>query len=194
MEELLKINHDTEQPTVSARDLHEALDKCEDFSEFFVSCSKMKVGFNRENLKTLINVLRMFYEKYGAEIIAYLIDTIQAEMVLPCKTTEKREKSEANMKKQILNNINKIFPDFNNIESEKTIDGIGRVDIYAEKNGTPVIIELKTGKKNPNQQLLSYGASFDSPILIGITELPLGQKQKIPDIVYYSFHELMHNL
>lgn len=55
MEEVLKVNYDTEQPTVSERDLHEALDKCEDLSEFFVSCSKMKVGFNRENLKTLLS-------------------------------------------------------------------------------------------------------------------------------------------
>lgn len=55
MEEVLKVNYDTEQPTVSARDLHEALDKCEDLSEAFVSCSKMKGGFNRENLKTLLS-------------------------------------------------------------------------------------------------------------------------------------------
>lgn len=35
MEELLKINYDTEQPTVSARDLHEALGIKERFSLWF---------------------------------------------------------------------------------------------------------------------------------------------------------------
>ena len=45
-------------------------------------------------------------------------------------------------------------------------------------------------RKNPNQQLLSYGSNFDNPILIGITETPFDNGSKIDGIEYYTFSEL----
>lgn len=150
--------------------------------------------FDREELKILIKALRNYYFKYGVETITYLIDSIHAEMTLPCNSVEARKFSESVMRKEILNNFNKIFPDFYNIETEKSVGGIGRIDIYAEKGERPVIIELKINKKNPNQQLISYGAAFKNPILIGITELPLDEKQKVSGIKYYSLLELKEEI
>ena len=89
-----------------------------------------------------------------------------------------------------MDNFDKIFPECDHIQIEKNVKGIGRIDIYTEKNGRPVIIELKIGRKNPNQQLLAYSAGFENPILIGITEFPLDEEQKISGIEYFSLHEL----
>lgn len=194
MNELLKINYETEQPTVSVSDILKTLDQCNGFTQFFIAISKMKVKFDREELKVLIKALRKYYPKYGVESITYLIDSIHAEMALPCKSIEVRKLSESAMRKEILNNFNKIFPGFNNVEIEKSVVGIGRIDIYAEKDERPVIIELKINKKNPNQQLLSYGVAFKNPILIGITELPLEEKQKVSGIKYYSLLELKEEI
>lgn len=194
MNDLIKINYETEQPTVSTRDICEILDQCSDFTQFFIACSEMKLKFDREELKILIKALRNYYFKYGVETITYLIDSIHAEMTLPCNSVEARKFSESVMRMEIPNNFNKIFPDFNNIETEKSVGGIGRIDIYAEKGKRPVIIELKINKKNPNQQLISYGAAFKNPILIGIAELPLDEKQKVSGIKYYSLLELKEEI
>ena len=194
MSDLIKINYETEQPTVSARDICKILDQYSDFTQFFIACSEMKLQFDREELKILIKALRNYYFKYGVETITYLIDSIHAEMTLPCNSVEARKFSESVMRKEILNNFNKIFQAFYNIETEKSVGGIGRIDIYAEKGERPVIIELKINKKNPNQQLISYGAAFKNPILIGITELPLDEKQKVSGIKYYSLLELKEEI
>lgn len=194
MNELLRINYDSEQPTVSVSDIWKVLDQCNDFTQFFIASSEMKLKFDREELKILIKALRKYYSKYGVESITYLIDSIHAEMALPYNSLEARKFSESAMRKEILNNFGEIFPDFSNVETEKSVNGIGRIDIYAEENGRPVIIELKINKKNPNQQLLSYGAAFKNPILIGITELPLDEKQRISGIKYYSLSELKEGI
>lgn len=190
MNELIRINYEAENPTVSARELYEELDACENFMDFFIKSSEMKLRFGRENLKMLITVLRKFYSKYGAESIIYLSDSIYAEMALPCNSIEAEKFSESMMKKEILNNFDKIFPQYDCVKTEKCIKGIGRIDIYAEENGRPVIIELKISNKSPNQQLLAYGANFENPMLIGITELPLEKERKIPGVKYFSLGEL----
>lgn len=194
MNELLKINFDSEKPTVSVSDIWKVLDQCDDFTQFFIASSEMKLKFDREELRVLIKALRKYYLKYGVDSITYLIDSIHAEMALPCNSVEARKFSESIMRKELLNNFSKIFPSFSNVETEKNVDGIGRIDIYAEENGKPVIIELKTNKRNPNQQLLSYGSAFKNPILIGITELPLEEKQKVSGIKYYSLSELKEGI
>lgn len=194
MNEILTINYESENPTVSAFDIWEVLDRCEDFTQFFIACSEMKVKFDRDELRVLANALRKYYAKYGCDCMAYLIDSIQAEMTMPCKGVASRRLSEKVMKKEILNNFNKIFPCFDNVETEKSVNGIGRIDIYAEKDKRPVIIELKINRKNPNQQLLAYGLAFKNPILIGITEKPIRQEQKIQGIEYYALSELKEEI
>ena len=188
MNGLLKINYKEEKMSVT--DICEVLDQCNDFTQFFIACSEMKVQFDREGLRILIDALRKYYSKYGAESIAYLIDSIHAEMALPCNNVVTRKLSESTMRKRILDNFDKIFPECDHIQIEKNVKGIGRIDIYTEKNGRTVIIELKIGRKNPNQQLLAYSAGFENPILIGITEFPLDEEQKISGIEYFSLHEL----
>ena len=44
----------------------------------------------------------------------------------------------------------------------------GEVQAVEKETNRDVIIELKIGKCNPNNQLLSYGYYFFNPILIGI--------------------------
>ena len=186
MNELIIYNYNKETQMTSVENLIKILARCKNFKEFFIVCSEMKLRFNRMELKMLISALRNFYSIHGVESITYLIDSIHADMVLPCNSEGARKYSEAQMKKEILNNFNKIFPRYKFIETEKIVSGIGRIDIYAEKESQPVIIELKIDRKNPNQQLIAYSSEFKNPILIGITELPLDEKQKIAGIEYLS--------
>lgn len=190
MNDLIKINHAPEQPTVLARDLHEVLKSIDNFKDFFVEVSKMKVSMEMEGLKTLIAVTRSYAYKFGAESIAYLTDSISTEMVLPFKILDTRKSSEKKMKEQIVNNFNSIFPKFSFVCCEKQVDGIGRIDIYALHEERSVIIELKTGNKNPNSQLIAYGSKFENPILIGITELEISGEKKIKGITYYTLEQL----
>lgn len=45
MNELLKINFETEEPTVSVSDIWKVLDQCNDFTQFFIASSEMKLKF-----------------------------------------------------------------------------------------------------------------------------------------------------
>lgn len=190
MNEIIKVNYENETQTVSARELHERLVEIDDFKEFFIEVSKLKVCMEKDELKTLRTVVNKFVLKFGSEAIVYLMDMIDSEMILPCKSLEIRKNVESEMKKQIADNFNEIFPKYSFVCCEKNVDGIGRIDIYALYGKRSVIIELKTGNKNPNLQLISYGSKFQNPILIGITEQKIEEKRRNEKIIYYTFEEL----
>lgn len=188
MNEIITVNIDTQ--TVSARELHKKLNKHNDFKDFFIEVSEMKVSMDMEELKLLRMVVKTFSCKFGSEAVVYLADSIDAEMALPVKSLDVRKASEEKMKEEILNNFNSIFPDYKFIGCEKQVDGIGRIDIYALCGERSVIIELKTGSKNPNTQLIAYGSKFENPILIGITEKEIDKERKINGISYFTLSEL----
>lgn len=188
MSELITVNFDTQ--TISEKELYEKLNKCNEFKDFYVEVSKLKVSFCIEELRQLQTVVKRFVFKFGSDAIVYLADAIVTEMTLPCKSTEARKENEANMKRQIVNNFNKIFPNYSFVCCEKAVDGIGRIDIYALCEQRSVIIELKTGNKNPNSQLIAYGSKFDNPILIGITEQEIDEDRKLNNVTYFTFDEL----
>lgn len=190
MNEIIGINYESEQPTVSARELHEKLNTFHDFKDFFVEVSKLKVSFEIEELKILQVVVKMFSSKFGGDAIVYLADSISTEMILPCKSADIRKRIESDMKRQIVNNFNQIFPNYTFVGCEKKVDGIGRIDIYALFGERSVIIELKTGNRNPNAQLVAYGSKFENPILIGITENEIETTKKLNNIIYYTLDEL----
>lgn len=188
MNELISVNFDTQ--TVSARELYERLSKLNDFKDFFLDVSKMKISMEFEELKILQKVVKSFDYKFGVDAVIYLSDSISTEMVLPFNSLEARKASEKEMKYQIVNNFNSIFPDYTFVCCEKQVGGIGRIDIYALYKDRSVIIELKTGNKNPNAQLLAYGSKFENPILIGITEQDISDERKVEGITYFTFPEL----
>lgn len=70
----------------------------------------------------------------------------------------------------IIVNFNKIFPNYLLTKREFRLPNNDRIDILAYEPDTKkdVVIELKTGKKSPNNQLLAYSTYFFDPILIGI--------------------------
>lgn len=95
--------------------------------------------------------------------------------------------SEKDMQKEIIDNFDTLFPQYNFIKEEYRIPS-GRIDILAkDKNDTDVIIELKLHNKNPNRQLLDYATCFNNPILIGITQDKLSDKIKQNNITYYIY-------
>ena len=188
MNELINVNFDTQ--TVSARELHGQLNRHRDFKDFFVEVSKMKVSMDMEELKLLRTVVKTFSYKFGSEAVVYLADSIDTEMVLPVKSLEARKANEEKMKEEIVNNFNSIFPDYTFVGCEKQVGSIGRIDIYALCGERSVIIELKTGSKNPNTQLIAYGSKFENPILIGITEKEIEDDRKIKGISYFTLSEL----
>lgn len=183
-------NYKFDDETVEKEDLLKVLDSCKNFTEFFIACSELKSALNNADLRILAQVIYEYSEIYGLRTIILLAETLYADLNLPYRSIKARECTEAKMKKEILDNFDKIFPGCDHIEEEKYVKGIGKIDIYAEKNGRPIIIELKIDRKNPNQQLLSYGSNFDNPILIGITETPFDNGSKIDGIEYYTFSEL----
>lgn len=188
----LQVNFDTQ--TVSARELHEKLNECNDFKEFFVKVSEYRVLFDYDELRELREAVKKFFVKYGREAVVYLADSISCEMTIPCKSLETRKYEESEIKKQIVNNFNVLFPNFEFISCEKEVPGVGRIDIYAVCNDRAVIIEIKTGNKNPNAQLLAYGYNFNDPILIGITQRQIGTEKQLKGISYYTFAELKESV
>lgn len=192
MNELIKIEvNENQEPIISGRVLHEFLTKITTFNEFFITVSKLKVEFNRTELKMLLNELDniIYSVKFGNQEIAYLKDSVVAERTLLCKSDDKRSFTEKEMQNSIVQNFTKIFPDYIFVSKEKVIQNVGRIDIFAIEKSTkrPVIIELKKGTKNPNTQLLAYSQHFDNPILIGITE---NTTSEIEGINYILFKEI----
>lgn len=185
------------KPIVCLKDIFEIkrqLDMCNDFESFFVKTSELKVSLDLEGLKVLKDLMRCYYSKFGVTPMVYLRDCIQADMCLPINRPL-REYSEAEMRKEIVENFSKIFPELHFICTEKEVDGVGRIDVFAEDATLrPVIIELKSRNKNPNKQLLGYGATFENPVLIGITEWEFEESKKIAGIEYYSFREIQKKI
>lgn len=190
MNELIKVNYETEQPTVSARDLHEKLNTCKDFAEFFIEVCKMKVSMDTNDLKVLMDVVNGYIGKFNSTAIVYLQDCILTERILPCKAKEINKQIEKDMQREVANNFKELFPDYTFQRTEKPVDGIGRIDIFATYKERPVILELKVGRKNPNSQLIAYASRFENPILIAINQEPISETNRIPGIKYLIFEEM----
>lgn len=191
------IDNEYSKPTVYSKDIFEIkneLDVCNDFESFFVKASELKTTLDLEGLKFLRDLMSCYYSKFGVTPVVYLRDCIQADMCLSINRPL-REYSEAEMRKEIVANFSKIFPELHFLCTEKKVEGIGRVDIFAEDvTLRPVIIELKTKNKNPNKQLLGYASAFKNPVLIGITEWKFEEDNKLPGIEYYSFKEIQKKI
>lgn len=192
MNELIKITYDGEHPTVSARELHDVLSSCKDFTEFFITVSAIKVSANREFLKCLQNEILPFSFKYGSEAITYLSDSISAEKFLPCNNPYPQIESEKDHQNYIVNHFTEIFPELDLGGYEVEVLGIGRIDILAKHKQTnrPVIMELKQGKINPNKQLIAYGSKYVNPILIAITEIEIPLSRREREIIYIQYWEV----
>lgn len=85
----------------------------------------------------------------------------------------KTSKSEKQIQDYIIQNFNKIFPNYIFVGKEVCVNKIGKIDILAKdkKSKRDVIIEIKKGEQNPNKQLLAYAKGYDNPILVGITNM-----------------------
>lgn len=171
-------------------ELKEQLDGCRSFTEFFITVCKIKVAADFEDLRRLLSLMDEYIPKYGGDAVVYLKDCIQTEIVLPCKSKEAITQLEKAMQSEIVNNFNTLFPKYTFVCTEKKVGGIGRIDIFALCGKRPVIIELKVRSKNPAGQLLAYATKFENPILIGITQKPIREENKIDGIKYMLFDEL----
>lgn len=87
MNELLKINYEAEQPTVSARDLHEALGVASRFSRWFDSNKELFVegeDYNKCTSSTVVNNgARRELEDYSMSVLMWRWRlTIAIELIL----------------------------------------------------------------------------------------------------------------
>ena len=82
-----------------------------------------------------------------------------------------------------------ILCDFDFIEKEYEIKGIGRIDILAKEkiSNRRVVIEIKKNMKDGFRQLYTYARSFDDPILINISTKKI--KTKRTGIEYLVFDD-----
>lgn len=64
LKEIIHVKYAGEQPTVSARELHEFLEECVSFEEFFIKVCELKVLLNRDGLSTLYAIVKKFYGRY----------------------------------------------------------------------------------------------------------------------------------
>lgn len=192
MNELIKIEERNGEQLVSTKDLHEFLSIIDNFEDFFIKVSKLKVNFNRTNLKILLNELdnEIYLRKFNVASIIYLKDSIVGEMTLGCKNIINNDFSEKEMKQHVIKNFSRIFPNYQYLGQEIEVKNIGRIDILAKDNlsNKHVIIELKLKNKNPNAQLLAYSRKYDNPVLIGITE---EKTKEINGIKYLLFKNLL---
>ncbi len=167
--------------------------KFDNFADFFTKVCEIKLEIDSRDLKKLRNVVKIFNLKFNATAIVYLLDSIDAEMVLPCRNSIKSTDniSERDYQNYIVKNFNVLFPNFKFVCIEKKIKDVGRIDIYAKDkiNNRDVVIELKLKSFNPTKQLIAYAYKFKNPILIGITE------EHLPNITnnlikYMTYEEL----
>lgn len=174
---------------ISKEFIRDILFGCNGFEDFFVKASYLKTRMNISELKSLACVLDEEDFGYSEDAIVYLKDTIISEIVLNPKPADFNEK-ETVAKKKVVENFQKIFPNYDFVKEEYTVPNVGRIDILAKDRATgrDVVIELKTGSKNPNKQLISYATGFENPILIGITQQEISQKHE--RIQYFTYQEL----
>lgn len=106
-----------------------------------------------------------------------------------CNYNRKIEKDniEKILHTDVIENFNKIFPEYTFIKEEYEVKNIGKIDILARdsRSNRDVVIEIKKDKGNPNKQLLAYANGFVNPILIGITNM--NKKYYLDNIVYYTW-------
>lgn len=192
---MIKIKEKNEEQFVSEKELHELLSTINNFEDFFIKVSELKIHFNRTSLRILLNELenKIYLKKFNIKSIIYLKDSIIAEMTLGCKNIINNDFSEKEMKECIIKNFSKIFPNYQYLGQEVKVKNIGRIDILAKDNlsNKDVIIELKLKNKNPNIQLLAYSKEYNNPILIGITEEKV---KEIAGIKYLLFKNILENL
>lgn len=163
-----------------------------DFKDFYVEVCEMKVESDMERLKKLRVAVGVFEDKFGIRPITYLKDDIDCEIVLKMRNPNNTGRLEKRYQKKLVNRFAEVFPHYTYVGQEKTMDELGRIDILAldKETGRDVIIELKTGAKNPNKQLLAYGSRYTNPILIGITEKELPERKKRKGIQYFTYSQL----
>lgn len=180
--------HDVKNMT--DEELIDYLNRCEDFLQFYVAVNEIKLIRDRDGLSKLLEIIcrPSFYFRYP-NAIPHLSDSIIAEKVL-CNNN-RREFTEKDMQRRIIKEFSHIFPCMKLIGYEVPIDGIGRIDILAEYNDRPVIMELKVKRKSPNSQLFAYAKAYNNPILIGITEEKLPDNRKCKNIHYLIYSDLM---
>lgn len=168
---------------------------CNTFEKFFTKVSKIKLDIKEkeefDDLCLAIESMRLLYN-FDLTACIYLKDSIISERVMRIQGSSNGDLKESEMSDYIVENFNKIFPNYKFIKREEPIEPIGRIDILANDNITKrtVVIELKVKKKNPNTQLLAYGKNYKNPILIGITEDELDKKKKLSNITYMNFHQI----
>lgn len=104
------------------------------------------------------------------------------------KITEKK------IKDNLIQNFNKIFPNWEFIKDEYYIENVGFIDILAKDKETNryVIIEIKKDETNPNKQLLKYSKDFINPILVGITDMD--KKKYKNNIIYFKTKDILNKL
>lgn len=132
------------------------------------------------------------YTNVNINSIVNLADMVDMQIGLTTLSLSNNDIKEKEYHKYIIDNFNKLFPDYILQDSEFRINGIGRIDILAKDRVTnrEVIIELKTKRQNPSKQLIAYAKDFNNPILIGITEKEINIKHRISNITYFTYKEL----
>ena len=98
------------------------------------------------------------------------------------------------IKDNLIQNFNKIFPNWEFIKDEYCIKNVGFIDILAKDKETNryVIIEIKKDETNPNKQLLKYSKDFINPILVGITDMD--KKKYKNNIMYFKTKDILNKL
>lgn len=179
MNELINVNlNDNQEPVVSINT----------FEQLYLYVSKMKVQADVSELKKLKEFVRGFYFSDWSEAAVYLNDEIDLEITYRSQIKLNDGNNEAEMQREIYESFGKLFPDYEKPQTEFSVS-TGRVDIFAiEKvTGRPVVIELKTGAKNPTNQLLAYAHNFHNPILIGITHEEIDTSRTNSEIIYSTY-------
>lgn len=87
MENLIPVNYDAEQPTVSARDLHTGLEITDRFSRWFERMSAY--GFNEGNDFTSVKSSTLVNNSAEREIIDYQISVDMAKQICMIQRSEK---------------------------------------------------------------------------------------------------------
>lgn len=102
--------------------------------------------------------------------------------------------TEKEIKDNLIQNFNKIFPNWEFIKDEYCIENVGFIDILAKDKETNryVIIEIKKDETNPNKQLLKYSKGFINPILVGITDMD--KKKYKNNIIYFKTKDILNKL